>query len=524
MSTPEALLRWAAALVPGEQRDRYAQEWAAEIAELPERDRWGYAARVLLSAPRLALAVRPSATRRLRVSMAVLVVVVVLAASVGVIAARRDGLMRAPLEVVAAAGPAQQITWAYTLPGAQPNPNQIVATDDALVVVGTEFVVGVDPASGAERWRRPWAELGPHLASVPGGNGDRLGAVQAIAGTSLMGTGVLRADPFPVDGEVAGALFDARTGEVVTRGRDLAPQPGMETAAVADGVVAIEAQADGSCGLARVAASDLNGRQRWAASMLLPAPIKPGHLVADGLLFLGGGGEEWGVPSRAVVNAATGAVVGHQQCVPGYLQGFSPVAGGRILATETETDGEDQVGRARMLSAAGDELWVRTVNAWAVDGQVFDVRVDRWGSDGRATWRRLDPDTGRSAWPNAVKGGRLRVFGDVAVVTSADYRAGDQGSTEMALVDLATGAVRSRREVPFAVEEVATDGQRLYLWENVHDSDRIPEPLRLIAVDLATGGLAWQTTFNRGTKLRVVGGHLVLSDRLTGAVYGLGGL
>ncbi|MDO5684425.1 MAG: hypothetical protein Q4G46_16565, partial [Propionibacteriaceae bacterium] len=59
MTTAERLLALAVAVLPADARDRYRQEFAAELADLPVSARLGYAARVLWSAPRLRGTLRP---------------------------------------------------------------------------------------------------------------------------------------------------------------------------------------------------------------------------------------------------------------------------------------------------------------------------------------------------------------------------------------------------------------------------------------------------------------------------------
>lgn len=61
----DAVLRLAVAVLPAASRDRYRAEWTTEVAELPPRQRIGFATRVLARTPQLRFALRPVAGRQL---------------------------------------------------------------------------------------------------------------------------------------------------------------------------------------------------------------------------------------------------------------------------------------------------------------------------------------------------------------------------------------------------------------------------------------------------------------------------
>ncbi|WP_425307338.1 hypothetical protein AADG42_00790 [Ammonicoccus fulvus] len=516
MSAAERLLALAVRLLPAGERERYRREFAAEVADLPESERLAYALRVLIFAPRLRWSIHPASARVARRVVAV-AGVLTLVSGVGVAyAVQRDRLIRAPLAVADARGEAPVIRWSYAVDPvvAGPYRTSAMAGDDVLVVSGSDLV-GVDPAAGRELWRHAKPELNGPVPAGSSPDDSWLGGTP-IAGTNLIGTEALGGQQSVEDGDVRGALVDARTGQIRLRARELGLPAGAH-GTFAGGIVSVVPETFEECSPGEVTLRGLDGQVRWTSTVRgWPSPQET--RVSGDLMFLGAAPTGIGdLQAAAVVDAATGRVIDETSC--DGLLGFLPRPGGGWLRVHDpvvrEGAGHPGPSRTQAFNAVGVELWSREVRIARVGDLLFGVEEDEQGNV--VTVRRLDPDSGLPLWEHAMPAVRVIPAGDRVVLVN---RYADESG--VSIVDAATGVETGAGRPGYRVGEVFVHDGVVLVTEDPIGSGEVPRPFPVTAYALGTGEEAWRVTFTRGTELLPVGDRLVLVDRIAGLVHGLG--
>lgn len=517
MGGADRLLALAVALLPADARDRYRQEFAAELADLPPASRMGYAARVLWSAPRLRGTLRPLPPTLVRggiLAAGVLALVMGAGVAYGIVLDRE---LKAPMTINATEGAAPTHRWTYAIDPSPVSADNLhrtitVAGEGAVVVMGEEAIAGVDPRTGAELWRHALPEV------------DTERGIDAIRGTPYVGSDALGgqevAEP---DQRSTGALLNARTGDVALLARDLELPPRSVSGAFAGGVLTVGPRVNVGdhpydCSLAHVSLHGLDGQPRWTTTVRVGDPAPTFAKVVGDRLFLGlaptHGVGDW--PATTIVDAATGAAVAQTDCAKDVSTGFLPLPDGGWIQVDESAPMPGQV-RARAMTSAGEVRWTHDGQISVAGGMVFAHRSDEAGNWIAA--RRVDPLTGRALWPAEVPGSRIEVR-DGSVAVTERIGAIDDG-TRVTIVDAETGQVRARHDVDFPTSMWgAEETGPLLLLEDQNSSGDRPMPLRVAAFDLRTAEKLWQLTVSRGETAFLHEGQLIVIDQQIGRIYG----
>lgn len=488
MSLAARVLAVAVSLLPRASRDRYRAEYASELAELPQGERWGYAIRVLVTAPRLGWTLGATVPRLIAVA---LVLVVLLGAGVIGWQIVRTAILRTPFEIRDAAGPAPTIAWSAGVDASttqEDNPTRVDVTGQLVLIQDDVTTRAFDPRTGTQLWSQPDRGLGSILHA------------RDVA-------------PHFV-GLVDGTLIDARTGTFERP----APTDAAARGWTVDDLVTLQPLGRTGCGPAQVTVTRTDGTVAWSTTTTMPdeflpfGPTRAGHHVFVGSSLIGSSDLVRTGLFGAVLDAGTGSAVLPGTCVEGRATAFAPV-GGHILRIDETWDRTE--ASATLLDAAGRALW-RVEGPAIAESQLVFAQT-RATSDQRLTTQRLSAETGLPAWPQPVAGGRVRVVGDAVIVLDQLY----QPTGQLTIVDAATGSTRASHRLPFDIADALSDGTNVYAWAQLDFDDELPKALPVVAFDLATGAELWRATFSRGTDVRLSQGTLVLVDGIAGQAHGL---